>query len=81
MSLPELELSLFLQSPLLGPPVVPLVPIFGGLLNKIDYREQFFYPYSNLPTGGPRLIFRGRPSEDSPHRSCDSPKPWDGGVF
>ena len=45
------------SKPFLGPPVVPVSPLFGGgVPYKIDYRERKKYPYSNLSTGGPRFI-------------------------
>ena len=50
--------------PWLGPPArCPFSPFFGweDSPTKIDTREQSWYPYSNLSTGGPSwacLLFR-----------------------
>ena len=40
-----------------GPPAVPFCPFSGeGSPTDIDQRKKKRYPYSNLSTGGPRLV-------------------------
>ena len=41
---------------LLGPPVLPLFPLFGGGFPYQNGLQKRGYPYSNLSTGGPSLF-------------------------